>query len=38
MQKNISLLDEVKSHFDQWRATRTKREKNPCESSYQLCK
>jgi hypothetical protein len=29
MQQYPSSLEEVKSHFDQWRATRTKREKIP---------
>jgi hypothetical protein len=29
MQQYQSSLEEVKSHFDQWRATRTKREKIP---------
>ena len=29
MQKNPPSLEEAKSHFDHWRATRTKREKIP---------
>ena len=29
MHQNTTSLEEVKSHFDHWRATRTKREKIP---------
>jgi hypothetical protein len=29
MQQDTTLLDDVKSHFDHWRATRTKRGKIP---------